>query len=93
MNAPSELDRAVIEMIGRGTHPPPRSRSVGRRRGPRSVEVRAVFATLDEFEPDGDEIDLAEATRQARAFVASRHPQLGDAALDALAWLFSFEMR
>jgi hypothetical protein len=86
------LDRAIVEVtgFGRSTFPHRVLDGVDARLEPR---IRDVLATLDSFTPDWDGIDLVEATRKARAHVAAGHPDLGDDALDALAWLYSFEMR
>ena len=43
-------------------------------------------------ETDGAIVD-GELSQRARAHVAAAHPELSDDALDALAWLFSFEWR
>lgn len=93
------LNRAIVAITGFGgsTYPHRAFGDLERTFGVDAPEVGkavgAVLATLDSFEPDWDEVDLPEATHQARAFVASRHPELGEDALDALTWLYSFEMR
>jgi hypothetical protein len=95
----ADVDRAIVVLTGFGTSTYPHrafgdlADTFGADAAEVESRVRDVLATLDSFEPDWDEVDLPEATRQARAFVASRHPELGEHALDALAWLYSFEMR
>lgn len=87
-----DLDRAIVDVtgFGRSTFPHRILDGVDPALEPR---IRDVLATLDSFSADWDGIDLIDATRKARDHVAAGHPELGEAALDALAWLYSFEMR
>jgi hypothetical protein len=97
---PADLSKAIVLYLGYGTHPTPthnRAQLVetfGATRG-EALEflVRSVLEELGDTQIDWSAHSLQSATDMVRKEMHDRHPDLSDAALNALAWKFMFDWR
>ena len=93
------LSRAIIDYLGRGRSPFPKAdegavvASAGGDAADVLVRVRAAVAEMMAIEVDWSATTLAEGGRKAQAVRAARHPELGDDALAALYWAFTYHWR
>jgi hypothetical protein len=94
-----ELGRAVILYLGfsRASWPQHDDAAVVREFGERAPALMEKVARLRD-EMGGMPVDwsshtLASATDMARGEMKDRHPELSEAALDALAWEFSYNWK
>ncbi len=93
------LSRAVVAYLGKEWSPFPRSdvEAVSALAGddPETLiaRVREIEAETMAVEVDWSTRTLSEGGRVARAAMAERHPELSEAALDALYWAFTYNWR
>lgn len=95
-----DLSRAVVEFLGKGRSPFPRTdedavlASAGEADGPALLaRVRAIVDEMMAIKIDWSARTLAEGGREAEAILAGRHPELGADALEALYWMFTYNWR
>ena len=95
-----ELSEAVVAYLQRGRAASPRSdtdavRAVATTTPPDQLvgKVQALVSESLDVKVDWSALSLGDAGRAAAAEMAVRHPELDTAALDALAWNFSFVWR
>ena len=95
-----ELSRAVVAFLQRGQAASPRAdeaavRAVAVATPPDDLvaRVRALVSESLDVPVDRDSLTLGDAGRAAAGEMAARHPELDQAALDALAWNLTFVWR
>jgi hypothetical protein len=95
-----DLSRAIVLYIGFGSESWPGLRedrvvaAFGEHvAAPLLAQVRALLAELSSLEIDRGVHSLASGGDEARREMARRHPELSEAALDALAWKFSYDWK
>jgi len=95
-----ELSAAVVAYLQRGQAASPRAdadavRALASTSDPEALvaRVEALVSESLDVPVDWASLSLGDAGRAAAAEMARRHPELDSAALDALAWNFTFVWR
>ena len=95
-----DLSEAVVVFIGKGRTrtPLPDKLRLAREMGDKRAalllpQVRAIIAEMGEIKIDWTRMDLNAATDRGIALIRDLHPELSDAALDAVDWLYSWSNR
>lgn len=93
------LSRAIIEYLAKGRSSFPKTDEAAvvaaavDDAADMVVRVREIVDEMMAIEVDWSECSLSDGARTARSTMASRHPELGDDALAALHWMFSYSWR
>ena len=97
---PKDLSRAIVVGLGYGTEPAPgyaperlASEFGAQRAGELQPLVAALLAELAKLPVEWSAHTLESAARWAHTEMQRRHPQLSEAALQALEWKFSYDWR
>ena len=96
----SALSQAVVLYLGWGSAPSPRQdqsqlvRQFGVLRGAElEREVKSLLEQVNQIDVDWTIYPLESAGELVRSYLQSSHPDLTDAAVDALVWKFTFDWR
>jgi len=96
----NELSQAVVLFLGFGSAPSPRhdsdclAKAFGTVRGAElETEVDALLTELGKINVDWSVHSLVSSGKIAADYMRAGHPDLSDAALEALAWKFTFDWR
>ncbi len=95
-----DLTHAVVTYLGRGRSPRPRTDEVAVAALMGSEDpavliarVRSVIDEMMSIEVDWATKTLSDGGREAQEILAARHPDLGQEALEALYWMFTYTWR
>jgi hypothetical protein len=90
----AKLSQLLIEYIGYGRYAVPRCTwdrvDLSAQDASIKSQVVSLVSELSSYEIDWAGKSLVDGSLQLRDVMASRHPELSEPALDALAWLFSY---
>ncbi len=100
MSVDGDLSDAIVLYVGykvENCPRPDRSRLIPRfgevRAGEFELRVQSVLAELGRIEVNWAAHDLVSGSALARDAMHTRHPELSEHALDALAWKFSYDWK
>jgi hypothetical protein len=95
-----ELSRGLVTYLGYGTEAYPKedvNRLIALVGNEASVqlsgEIREILDELNQLKPDWTSHSLQSAGDWVKKMMVTRHPQLDDRALEALAWVFTWWWR
>jgi hypothetical protein len=95
-----EVSQAVVLFLGFGVASSPRHddgrlvQQFGAARGAvLEAEVRSLLREVDKINVDWSAHSLASAGKMARQHMHVMHPDLSEAALNALEWMFTFDWK
>lgn len=96
----ARVSQAIVEYLGKGRSPFPRADdgavvafAAGADPEALLARVKALVAEMNAIEVDWSTMGLSAGGRQAQRTIAERHPELGQDALDALYWMFTYNWR
>lgn len=96
----ARVSQAIVEYLGKGRSPFPRADdgavvafAAGADPEALLARVEALVDEMNAIEVDWSTKGLSEGGREAQRTMAERHPELGQIALDALYWMFTYNWR
>jgi len=96
----ARVSQAIVEYLAKGRSPFPKSDedavlafAAGEEPEALLARVKALTEEMMSIKVDWSTKTLSEGGREAQRVMAERHPELGENALEALYWMFTYNWR